>query len=57
MRQSMRLMIEEASEAEVTESLARGYCDHGAEGGYRNGYRLGRLRSAEGVVQYGSALP
>lgn len=56
MREAMRLIVEEALEAEVSERLGRGYYEHGPGGeacGYRNGYRVGRLKSAEGVVQYG----
>jgi putative transposase len=51
-RQAVRLMIEEALEAEVNEVLGRGYYEHGAAGGYRNGNRLGRLKSAEGTIEY-----
>lgn len=55
-RQAVRLMIEEALEAEVSERLGRGYYERsGAEeraGGYRNGVRVGRLKSAEGVIEY-----
>ena len=44
-RESVRLMIEEALEAEVTEALGRGYFEHAdrAGGGHRNGYRRGQL--------------
>jgi putative transposase len=59
-RQAVRLMIEEASEADVNERLSRGYDERGplAEGlgapcGYRNGVRVGRLKSAEGVIEFG----
>ncbi len=59
-RQAVRLMIEEAVEAEVGERLSRGYYERGpmaeAPGiprGYRNGVRVGRLKSAEGVIEYG----
>jgi putative transposase len=51
-RQAVRLMIEEALEAEVNEQLGRGYYERGAATGYRNGNRLGRLKSAEGAIEY-----
>lgn len=51
-RQSVRLIIEEALEAEVTEALDRDYYAHGATAGHRNGVRRGRLKSAEGVIEY-----
>lgn len=52
MREAMRLIVEEALEAEVSERLGRGYYERGAGEGYRNGYRRGRLKSAEGVVEF-----
>jgi transposase-like protein len=59
-RQAVRLMIEETLEAEVTDRLSRGYYerghaaeDSGAPRGYRNGVRVGRLKSAEGMIEYG----
>jgi putative transposase len=59
-RQAVRLMIEEALETEISERLSRGYYerasvaeDTGAGRGYRNGVRVGRLKSAEGVIEYG----
>jgi putative transposase len=52
MRQAMRLIIEEALEAEVTDALGRGYYEHGQGQGYRNGYRTGTLKSAEGPIRY-----
>lgn len=59
-RQAVRLMIEEALETEVSERLSRGYYerasvaeDAGAVRGYRNGVRVGRLKTAEGVIEYG----
>jgi putative transposase len=52
MREAIRLIVEEALEAEVSERLGRGYYERGGEDGYRNGYRRGRLKSAEGVVEY-----
>ena len=49
-----RLIIEEGLEAEVRDALDRGYYEHGSEpgGGYRNGLRRGRLKTAEGFVDY-----
>jgi transposase-like protein len=46
--------VEEALEAEVADALGRGYYEQGgAPGrGYRNGYRTGRLKTAEGLVEY-----
>jgi putative transposase len=52
MREAIRLIVEEALEAEVNERLGRGYYERGGEDGYRNGNRRGRLKSAEGVVEY-----
>jgi putative transposase len=52
-RMAARLIIEEALEAEVDEVLGRKHYEHGkAENGYRNGYRSGRLKSAEGEIVY-----
>jgi putative transposase len=47
--------VEEALEAEVAEAVGRGYYENGAApgAGYRNGYRRGRLPTAEGAIQYG----
>jgi transposase-like protein len=49
-----RKIVEEALEAEVGEVLGRGYYQHGEEParGYRNGNRRGRLRTAEGELEY-----
>ena len=49
-----RLIIEEALEAESRDALGREYYEHGAtEGqGWRNGVRTGRLKTAEGMVDY-----
>lgn len=52
MRNAVRLIIEEALEAEVTDVLGRGYYERGGPAGYRNGHRLGRLKTAEGRVEY-----
>lgn len=53
-RLAARLIIEEALEGEAADALGRGYYARGAApgAGYRNGYRTGRLKSAEGVVDY-----
>src|SRR5438876_8895808 len=48
-----RLIVEEALEEEVEDVLGRGYYAHGNEaGGHRNGYRRGKLDSAEGRIEY-----
>jgi len=51
---AVRKIVEEALEAEVSDVLGRGYYEHGAElgRGYRNGTRRGRLRTAEGAIEY-----
>ena len=53
-RLAVRKIVEEALEAEVTDVLGRDYYERpgGAGRGYRNGYRTGRLRSAEGPIAY-----
>jgi putative transposase len=53
-RLAARLIIEEALEGEASDALGRGYYARGAApgGGYRNGYRTGRLKSAEGAIEY-----
>ena len=52
---AVRKIVEEALEAEVTEAVGRGYYENGAapSAGYRNGYRRGRLPTAEGAIEYG----
>lgn len=52
---AVRRIVEEALEAEVAEVVGRGYYEAGAApgAGYRNGYRRGRLRTAEGAIEYG----
>jgi putative transposase len=54
MREAVRLIVEEALEAEVTEAVGRGYYDRAEDAGrgQRNGYRTGRLDSAEGRIEY-----
>ena len=46
-----RLIVEEALEGEAGDALGREYYAHGAQPGqgYRNGYRMGRLKTAEGA--------
>src|SRR6266513_2822347 len=53
-RLAARLIVEEGLEGEATDALGREYYARGAiaGAGYRNGYRTGRLKSAEGVVEY-----
>jgi transposase-like protein len=53
-RLAARLIIEEALEGEARDALGREYYARGAApgAGYRNGYRTGRLGSAEGKIEY-----
>jgi putative transposase len=53
-RLAARLIIEEALEGEARDVLGREYYARGAApgAGYRNGYRTGRLDSAEGRIEY-----
>ncbi len=53
-RLATRLIIEEGLEAEVRDALGRDYYERGmgACGGYRNGLREGRLKTAEGFIPY-----
>jgi transposase-like protein len=53
-RLAARLIIEEALEGEARDALGRGYYARGAVpgAGYRNGYRPGRVKSAEGAIDY-----
>lgn len=50
----LRKIIEELLEAEVSDRLGRGYYQRGPDEalGHRNGYRTGRLKTAEGEVEY-----
>jgi len=51
----VRRLVEEALEAEASEALGRGYYQRESErraAGYRNGYRRGRMRTAEGAIEY-----
>ncbi len=49
-----RLIVEEALEGEAGDALGREYYEHGAQPGqgYRNGCRPGRLKTAEGLMEY-----
>ena len=49
-----RLILEEALEAEARDALGRDYYERGAEDGhgYRNGHRTGRLKTAEGAIEF-----
>ena len=54
MKLATRLIVEEALEAESRDALGRDYYEHGAEPGrgYRNGGRPGRLKTAEGLIEF-----
>jgi transposase-like protein len=49
-----RLIVEEALEAEVRDALGRDYYERGGEEGrgWRNGVRPGRLKTAEGLIDF-----
>src|SRR6201981_5682 len=49
-----RLMGEEARGGGAGDAVGRDYYEHGAQPGqgYRNGYRMGRLKTAEGAMEY-----
>jgi putative transposase len=51
---AVRKIVEEVLDAEAAEAVGREYYAHGATpgAGYRNGYRRGRLRTAEGAIEY-----
>ena len=53
-RLAARLIIEESVQAEARDAVGRGYYARGAAPGtgYRNGYRSGRVKSAEGVIDF-----
>jgi transposase-like protein len=53
-RLAARLIIEEALEGEARDAVGRDYYARGATpgSGYRNGYRPGRVNSAEGAIEY-----
>ncbi len=52
LRDAVRLIIEDGLEAEVTDVLGRGDHERGEPVGYRNGNRLGRPKTAEGIVEF-----
>jgi putative transposase len=54
MRLAARLIVEEGLEGEAADALGREYYVRGASpgAGYRNGYRTGRLKTAEGMIEY-----
>ena len=56
-RLAARLIIEEALEGEARDALGRDYYARGAApgAGYRNGYRTGRAKSAEGAIECSAA--
>ncbi len=49
-----RLVVEEVLEGEAGDAVGREYYEHGARPGqgYRNGTRPGRLKTAEGFIEY-----
>ena len=51
---ALRLIVEEALEGEVADAVGRERYERaeGAAAGYRNGYRHGKIRTAEGMVEY-----
>ena len=53
-RLAAQLIVEEALEKEAAAALGRGYYERGAVpgAGYRNGYRAGRLKTAEGAIEF-----
>ena len=53
-RLAARLIIEEALEGEARDALGRDCYARGAApgAGYRNGYRTGRVKRAEGAIEY-----
>jgi transposase-like protein len=53
-RLALRLIVEEALEGEVADALGRERYERseGEQAGYRNGYRTGKVKTAEGAVDY-----
>jgi putative transposase len=51
---ALRLIVAEALEGEVSDGLGRGRYERGEgeKAGYRNGYRPGKMKTAEGAVDY-----
>ena len=58
-RLALRLIVEEALEGEVADVLGRERYERGdgEKAGYRNGYRPGKVKTAEGAVDYSAAGP
>ena len=59
-RLALRLIVEEALEGEVSDALGRERYERseGEKAGYRNGYRTGKVKTAEGAVELlGAAGP
>lgn len=53
-QQAARLIVEEALESEAAAALERGYYERGSSGrDYRNGYRVDRVKAAEGEIEFG----
>src|SRR5215204_7803225 len=52
-----QLILEEALEAEVRDEIGRERYERseGEASGYRNGYRTGRLKTAEGMVEFAAS--
>jgi transposase-like protein len=57
-RLALRLIVEEALKGEVTDVLGRERYERseGEKAGYRNGYRTGKVKTAEGAVEYSAPL-
>jgi putative transposase len=53
-RLAVRLIVEEVLESEARDQLGRERYERaeGEASGYRNGYRTGRLKTAEGAVKF-----
>jgi transposase-like protein len=53
LEEGTKLVIQELLEGEVTEHLERGYYERsrGESVGYRNGYKPGRIKTAEGEIR------
>jgi transposase-like protein len=53
-RLALRLIVEEALEGEVSDAIGRERYERGEgeKAGYRNGYRTGKVKTAEGAVDY-----
>ena len=56
-RLALRLIVEEALEGEVADALGRERYERaeGEKAGYRNGYRTGKVKTAEGAVEYSAS--